>query len=352
MTPLIAHRLWWRGRRVLLTGHTGFKGAWAARWLTRLGAEVTGISLPPPSRPSLHDLVATPIRASIILDIRDGAGLAAAVAVCRPQVVLHLAAQALVPEGYRDPVGTFSSNVMGTINLLEAVRASKGVEAVLVATTDKVYANDESRQMFAEGDRLGGDDPYSASKAGTELAVHSYRKSFFQGGPPLATARAGNVIGGGDFAAKRLIPDIVRAASAGEPLSLRRPDATRPWQHVLDLINGYLIYAEALATGRSVPSALNFGPLDPSPLSVREITDAFVGDLGAPGWHHTPEPCILEKCNLVLDPSLAIASLRWRPQLDRHAMLAWTSAWYKAWAAGADVAALTDDQIESFEAME
>ena len=347
-------RGFWRGKRVLLTGHTGFKGAWLARWLTHLGADVVGISLPPPSEPSLHALLETKLSGEFILDIGDANATRRVVDEARADIVLHLAAQSLVPESYDDPVGTFRTNVMGSVHLLDALRSSaarSNTKAIVVVTTDKVYANDESGRAFVESDRLGGDDPYSASKSAAEIAVHAWKQSFMSDGPPLATARAGNVIGGGDWAAHRLIPDIVRAALSGQSLDIRRPGASRPWQHVLDPLHGYLLYAQALASGERVPESLNFAPYDTKNLTVREIADSLTQAFGVKSWRHVPAPATKEKDALSLDASLARNTLGWKPKFSGSEAIASTVAWYKAWAGGEDAKMLTDRQIELFEKM-
>ncbi|WP_300302112.1 CDP-glucose 4,6-dehydratase [Ferrovibrio sp.] len=343
------NRDFWRGRRVLLTGHTGFKGAWLARWLHRLGAEVHGFALPPEGEPNLSRLLATPLAGETLADLRDAPAVERALRVAAPDVVLHLAAQALVPASYRDPLGTWTSNVIGTINLLEAMRRYDRPLAALIVTTDKVYANDERGLAFPETAPLGGDDPYSASKAATEIAVHSWRKSFLGQRVALATARAGNVIGGGDWSAERLIPDIVRAAQRGEAVLLRRPEATRPWQHVLDPLYGYLLYAEALFVRRELPGGLNFGPLEDEKISVGTIATQLTQAFDAPAWRTEPQPAIAEKGQLGLDARLAVQSLGWRPHFSTAAALAETVNWYKDWLAGENPAAMTDRQIAAFE---
>jgi CDP-glucose 4,6-dehydratase len=345
-------RDFWRSRRILLTGHTGFKGAWLSRWLTRLGARVVGLSLPPATEPSLHTLLATELAAEHLTDLGEAETTRKAVEAARADVVLHLAAQSLVPESYANPVSTFRTNVLGTIHLLDALRALRSsLNAVVIVTTDKVYANDESGRAFVETDPLGGDDPYSASKAAVEIAVHAWKRSFMSDGPPLGTARAGNVIGGGDWAPQRLIPDIVRAARSGRQLEIRRPDASRPWQHVLDPLHGYLLYAQAMASGASVPGSLNFAPNDPKVLTVREIADSLTEAFGINGWRHVPAPQTGEKKALALDASLAYRALGWKPEFTSSEAIASTIAWYKAWAQGDDVKALTDRQIAEFEEM-
>jgi len=339
----------WRGRRVLLTGHTGFKGAWAACWLERLGAEVTGLALAPAGTPNLFALMQAKMKIrSHIVDLRDEQRVRETVAAAKPEIVLHMAAQALVSEGFRAPVATWASNVMGTVILLDALRGS-AAKAVLVITSDKVYA--DGVQPYDEIAPLGGEDPYSASKAATEIAVASWRHSFGKSAPPIATARAGNVIGGGDWSRDRLVPDLVRAAAAQKPLELRRPDATRPWQHVLDPLAGYLAFAEALATGKQVPEALNFGPQDP-PRTVRVLAERLLQSFGRPvEWRHVPTAAIEERPTLALDASLARKSLGWRPRLDIDRAIEWTAEWYQAQRGGADAAHLTDAQIARYEAL-
>ena len=250
----------WQGRRVLLTGHTGFKGAWMSVWLRALGAHTTGLALAPATTPNLWSLVGGGTR-SVIGDITDAALVRDVVEEVKPQVVIHMAAQALVRDSYRDPLRTYATNVLGTANLLQACRDIRDLHCVLVVTSDKVYESDGSGRAFAESDRLGGSDPYSGSKACAELVTLSFRKSFYGADAPIATARAGNVIGGGDWSAERLIPDCVRALAAGTPVSLRYPHAVRPWQHVLEPLSGYLALLQALMEfPQSAPRAINFGP--------------------------------------------------------------------------------------------
>ena len=305
----------WRGKRVLLTGHTGFKGAWAALWLTSMGAEVFGLSLAPEAAPNLFTL------AQVALDVRDGLcnlndrdAIAACVKKARPEIVIHMAAQPLVRRSVRDPVTTFATNVMGTVGLLEALRGGDGLLAVLVVTTDKVYENLEDGHAFREDHPLGGHDPYAASKAAAEIAVQSYRRTFFEpAGLPLATARGGNVIGGGDFAEDRIVPDIWRAMQCGEPIKLRYPQATRPWQHVLDCVGGYLCFAQALAERRTNARALNFGPIGSPMLSVADLVATMQRALGAAtGWQLDAGPKPREMQALALDCSAAQQILGWR----------------------------------------
>lgn len=343
----------WSGSRVLLTGHTGFKGAWAARWLAGYGAQVTGLSLPPPPGPNLFDMLGTGhLVASHLVDLRDLSAVERVVRDCQPDLVLHMAAQPLVRASYGDPVGTFGSNVMGTVHLLDALRRLAKPRAILIVTSDKVYANDGSGRAYSESDQLGGHDPYSASKAATEIIAASYRGSFFaSAGIPLVTARGGNVIGGGDYSADRLVPDIVRALSQNEPVSLRNPGATRPWQHVLDCLDGYFAYLSALAAGQDLPSALNFGPTpETKPFTVAELANALQIAMGRPaafqldqndGPHEMPK--------LSIDPARAMDVLGWRPRLDASSMLRLTAEWYAAEAAGQDMAAMTDAQIAQYQ---
>ena len=333
----------WRGKRVLLTGHTGFKGAWLALLLERLGAEVTGFALAPEAGPSAF-MALRPAIASRIGDLRDVAAVQAAVQAAQPEIVLHLAAQALVGRGYRDPEGTFASNVTGTIHLMQVLRGV-GAKAALMITSDKVYRNDNQGRAFREDDPLGGHDPYSASKAACEIAVASWRASFGAEIGNMATARAGNVIGGGDFGAERLIPDLVRARMAGETLIIRRPDATRPFQHVLDVLRGYLLHAEALWHGTASP-ALNFGPRD-AEISVRRVLELYGVAAGAPiAWEAAPAPPMEEAQRLALDSGHAMQSLGWAPRHDAESAIAATARWYEAWCHGADGRALALTEIE------
>lgn len=347
-------RAFWNGRRVLLTGHTGFKGAWTALWLKRLGAEVHGFALAPETDPALWTLLGSDLLASeTIADITDRAALAKAIDTARSEIVLHLAAQALVRRSYADPLATISSNTMGTACLLDSLRGVAGLRAIVVVTTDKVYANNDSGRDFVEDDPLGGHDPYSASKAAAELLTRSYATSYFdKAGVAVGTARAGNVIGGGDWSADRLIPDVWRAMQTGLPLSLRFPDATRPWQHVLEPIRGYLLYAQALAEDAMTPRALNFGPVPGTPMTVAEVADTVTAAMGAdPAWQrdngeHPPEMKLLS-----LDPALAGQALDWRPRLNDAASVAWTARWYSDFAAGSNARALCDAQIDQYEAI-
>jgi CDP-glucose 4,6-dehydratase len=342
----------WRQRTVFLTGHTGFKGAWLSLWLREMGASVAGYALAPHTAPNLLELLGLPMR-SQLADVRDAAALHAALHAANPHIVIHMAAQALVRESYTNPLETFATNVMGTANLLQACRGLPRLQCTLVITSDKVYENHGGGDTFREGDRLGGHDPYSNSKACAELVTASFRDSFFRDGPPLASARAGNVIVGGDWSADRLIPDCVRAQNAGVPVKLRHPDAIRPWQHVLEPLGGYLRLAQALVESPgATPRAVNFGPDPASFCSVRQVVEAFSARFdGKPGWirdkgEHPPEAQAL-----TLSSVLAESALGWRPRLDCEASVAWTAEWYRAYAAGEDMPTLTRAQIDRYGAL-
>ena len=348
--------VFWQGKRVLLTGHTGFKGSWLALWLRKLGAQVTGFALDPGTAPSLFELAQvgrgiTDVRG----DLRDLGALLEAVAEAQPEIVLHLAAQPLVREGYHDPLGTYSSNVMGTLNLLEAVRQVGGVRACVLVTTDKVYANQEWPWPYRENEALGGHDPYSSSKACCELLAQSYAASFFpadkhaEHGLAMATARAGNVLGGGDFAADRLIPDVLKAWSAGTPVTLRYPQAVRPWQHALEPLAGYLQLAERLyRQGPAYAGAWNFGPGEQDMCSVGEVVAHLAQQWpAAPGMQ--VEPSELHEAGLLrLDSSRARQLLGWRTRWSLHDCLKHTLDWHLAWQRGDDMRAFTLDQLNQY----
>jgi len=342
----------WNGRRVLLTGHTGFKGAWLSLWLDVLGARVTALALPPPTTPALIDVLAPwPGQFHRTGDIRDPAAVRRVFDEADPEIVLHLAAQALVRPSYADPVATYASNVMGTVNILEAARSRPGLKAVLVVTSDKVYENFGRQVPFAEDARLGGKDPYSNSKACCELVTASYRASFFGTGARLATARAGNVIGGGDWALDRLIPDVVRAVGSGRPVRLRNPGSVRPWQHVLEPLSGYLAYARRLVEAPAgLPDALNFGPDPESFRTVAEVVEAISRHFdGRPGWQQDDGEHPPEAPALTLNSELAGRILNWRPRLSIETALEWTAAWYAAHRAGAAMRPITLEQIRRFQ---
>jgi CDP-glucose 4,6-dehydratase len=342
----------WRDRRVFLTGHTGFKGAWMSLWLQRMGAEVTGYALAPHTEPSMFDLVGVKSR-SHIGDIRDAEKVRDALTASDPQVVIHMAAQALVRESYRDPLATYAINVMGTGIVLQACRALKRLECVLIVTSDKVYENHDEGGAFVESDRLGGHDPYSNSKACAELLTGSFRDSFFKDGPPIASVRAGNVIGGGDWSLDRLIPDCIRALQANETVSLRFPDAVRPWQHVLEPLSGYLDLAQALVqTPDRAPRAVNFGPNPSSFCTVREVVDAFSARFaGRPGWRRDAGVNPKEASALTLSSALAHNSLQWSPRLGVTESLAWTADWYQAYAAEEDMVKFSEAQIAQYQSL-
>lgn len=339
----------WRGRRVLVTGHTGFKGSWLCLMLGQLGSEVHGIGLDPEPGPAAFDIlnVAYRLKSDHRIDIRHASNFAAAVRQIAPEIVIHLAAQSLVNRSYREPASTFETNVMGTINLLEALRRLSSVRAVLVVTSDKVYLNTGAGQAFIEGDALGGHDPYSASKAATEIAVASWRDSFLTELAPLATARAGNVIGGGDFSQDRLVPDLVRAEQIGTILRLRRPEATRPFQHVADVLRGYLLLTQRLLTQpEDTPLAMNFGPTD-SEISVSNLIEIWRESTGrACIWSRIEGPIIEEAQRLSLDSTLARTSLSWQPQLNTRQAISRTANWYGYWSSCKNVGAHTDETIE------
>jgi CDP-glucose 4,6-dehydratase len=336
------------GRRVLVTGHTGFKGSWLCRWLERLGATVAGYSLAPASSPNHHQLLSPTFR-QWLADVRDLAALTAACAEFQPEIVFHLAAQPLVRQSYREPVETFATNVMGTANVLEACRQTDSVRAAVIVTTDKCYRNHEWAWPYRENDELGGHDPYSASKACAELVSSSYRDSFLrERGVLVATARAGNVIGGGDWADDRLIPDLVRAAVADEPLIVRNPQATRPWQHVLEPLAGYLLLGGGLLEGRSdLAEAWNFGPDTAANLSVGEMVARMV-----PHWPavRCESPTMTgqphEASLLMLDSTKARQLLGWQSRWDVDATLARTADWYRTYYERGRL--LTDEQIDVY----
>lgn len=337
-----------RNKRVLLTGHTGFKGSWLALWLTELGAEVTGVALKPESEPNHWDLLKLDVddrRA----DIRDAVALQKIFAEKKPEIVFHLAAQPLVRRSYRDPLETWSTNVMGTANVLEACRLTETVGAIVVVTTDKCYENQEWPWGYRENDRLGGHDPYSASKAGAELVAASYRNAFFSGwnSPLLATARAGNVIGGGDWSEDRLIPDLVRATTNNKSLEIRSPNATRPWQHVLESLSGYLLLGQRLLEGQNeFATAWNFGPKTEGNRSVAEVLGKLSVHWPNMNWHKTITPQPHEANLLYLDSAKAHSKLYWGPVWKIDDALAKTAEWYQSWHDKKKI--ITRDQLSDY----
>ncbi len=342
----------WSNKRIFLTGHTGFKGGWLSVWLNSLGAKVTGFSLPALS-PSFYQAAGLAGQyPETFANIRDLEAVKNSTTAADPEVIIHMAAQPLVRASYADPIETYVTNVMGTANVLEAARSCRNLRAILVITTDKVYRNDENPAGYREDDPLGGDDPYSASKACAELVSASYRASFFSepDSPLIATARAGNVIGGGDWGEDRLVPDMVRAWEANEPVQMRAPNSVRPWQHVLDPLWGYLRLAEQLVAGNNGRvGAWNFGPRPSDFQSVATLAGKFADHWG-PGasWQADEGPHPKETKILALDPTKAMAQLAWNPQLDLDDSVRLTVEWYKQHQAGADGLALTLTQIERY----
>jgi len=321
----------YRGSRVLITGHTGFKGSWLAYWLDELGADVSGISLDPDTQPNHWDQLNLAI-GDQRLDIRNTDGVNAAVQKIRPEFVFHLAAQPLVRRSYRDPIDNWSSNVMGTAHILEACRHVDSVKAIVAITTDKIYANEEKTQGYRESDPLGGHDPYSASKAACELLIDSYRKAFFsdENLPLLASARAGNVIGGGDWAEDRLIPDLVRAVTESELLLIRSPHATRPWQHVLECLAGYLLLGQRLLEKRrDFAEAWNFGPHSEANRTVAEILNSLQTHWPDLKWERTDSPQPHEATLLYLNNQKATEKLEWQPIWSLDQALQATADWYR-----------------------
>jgi len=338
----------YKNRRVLVTGHTGFKGSWLVAWLQRLGAKVTGISLPPETSPNHWDLLGLDVE-SFHIDIRNEDLIRKKIVETRPETVFHLSAQPLVRRSYQRPLETWATNVMGTANVLDACRHVKELAAIVVVTTDKCYENKEWVWGYREIDPLGGHDPYSASKGGSELVAASYRRSFFNtpASPLLATARAGNVIGGGDWSEDRLIPDLVRSVKARKSLEIRSPNATRPWQHVLECLSGYLMLGQQLLEGnKSCAEAWNFGPGRDGNRQVKQVLAALKADWPNVEWNCSDTPQPHEAQLLHLDSGKAREKLLWRPVWTFNEGAAATAEWYRAWLDRSDVLSL--DQIQSF----
>lgn len=341
----------WAGKRVLVTGHTGFKGSWLALWLSRLGAGVSGYALAPLTRPSLWD--ALELGGEIKderADVRDLNSLRRTFAQVKPEVVFHLAAQSLVRASYDDPVGTYATNVMGTAHVLEAARHSTDARVVVNVTSDKCYENRETDHAYRETDAMGGRDPYSSSKGCAELVTAAYRSSFFQGRAALASARAGNVIGGGDWATDRLVPDLIRAFASGEPARIRNPRAIRPWQHVLEPVSGYLQLAERLWDDPAgFTGGWNFGPSPEDAVPVEEVANALVAAWGPTArWQADRGPHPHEAHFLRLDASKARDVLGWKPRLPLREAVAWTADWYRKQSSGTQARALCLRQIEQY----
>lgn len=349
----------WRGKRVLITGHTGFKGSWLSLWLQSVGADVAGYALTPPTNPNLFEIasVGKGMR-SVIGDVRDLDRLVEAFSEHQPQIVFHMAAQPLVRYSFDHPVDTYATNVMGTVNMLEAVRRTPGLRIVVNVTSDKCYENREWAWGYRENDPMGGHDPYSSSKGCAELVTSAYRRSFFSAtgsdkpGVALASARAGNVIGGGDWADDRLIPDFMRSILAGKPVVIRHPKAIRPWQHVLEPLNGYLILAERLWTqGPEYAEAWNFGPNDEDAKSVEWIVEQLIRLWGEGArWQVDEHQHLHEAKYLKLDISKSRMSLAWNPRWTLEDALVHVVAWYRAWQGGKDMRDICLRQIHSYEA--
>lgn len=348
------------GRKVFVTGHTGFKGSWLCLWLYQLGARVTGYALDPPTEPNLFNLCGIgSLVHSVIADVRDGNSLKGRMAEAEPEIVIHMAAQPLVRDSYERPVDTYAVNVMGTVNVLEAVRSCDCVKAVVVVTTDKCYEERDLASGFKESDPLGGTDPYSSSKACSEIVTAAYRRAFFGGGEfakhkaAIASARAGNVIGGGDWARDRLVPDFLRALDRGETLKIRSPKAIRPWQHVLEPLSGYLRLAECLYTkGSAYAEGWNFGPADEDARSVSWIVERLVATSPGATWECDSGPQPHEAHYLKLDSSKARSRLGWDPRWRLETSLGKTLGWHTDWRRGKDMRSVSLAQIAEYVTLE
>ena len=345
-------RHFWHGKSVFITGHTGFKGGWLSLWLAEMGAKVHGYAMAPPTEPSLFNVtgLGACLASHTVADIRDAETLTRAMQAASPDIVLHLAAQSLVRSSYSAPVQTYAINVMGTVNLLEAVRQTPSAKAVINVTTDKCYENREWVWPYRENEAMGGADPYSSSKACSELVTAAYRTSFFGAGVALASVRAGNVIGGGDWATDRLIPDFLRALDAQRTLSIRSPQAIRPWQHVLEPLAGYLLLAETLyKQGIAFAEGWNFGPDENDAKPVGWIVDYLCGQVSDARWQCDTAPQPHESNTLKLDSSKAKTRLGWQPRWNLPIALNKTLEWHNAWRSGADMTALSLKQILAYE---
>lgn len=344
----------WRGRRVLVTGHTGFKGSWLCAWLIRLGARLQGVALAPEGDPNLFSLLRLGAEMeSAYADLRERDATVELVRRARPEVLIHLAAQSLVQRGIATPYETFTTNVIGLVNLLDATRALEAPPSFVCITSDKVYAQSKSDRAFRESDPLGGDDPYSASKACAEIVSAAYRASYAgEDSLRICTARAGNVIGGGDWSQDRLVPDIVRAVERGEEPLLRNPESTRPWQHVLDALGGYLLLAQRLHEDpQSAQAAWNFGPAEREMPTVAQVADRILKALGGTTWRRAERSDAIERSALRVDSNKARSELGWRSRLSIESAIDWTVGWYARRAAGEDARALVTEQTASYEAL-
>lgn len=349
----------WKGRRVFVTGHTGFKGSWLCLWLDRLGAHVTGYSLPPPSDPSLFEMagVATTMK-SVTGDVIDHDSLRRAMSDAQPEIVIHMAAQSLVRYSYDNPVETFRTNVLGSVHALDIARTVKSIRAVVMVTSDKCYENNEWCWGYRETERLGGHDPYSASKACAEIVISAFQRSYFGdaksgAGAAVASVRAGNVIGGGDWALDRLVPDIMRSLLRNEPTVVRHPQATRPWQHVLEPLHGYMTLAERLFEGgHAYSSGWNFGPPEDSERTVGWIIEELYERWGVTfNWQRDPNPGPAESTFLKLDASKARSQLGWKPKLDLSTTLQWIVDWTRCYEKGHDMRSVSVADIDRFMAL-